>query len=1238
MRRFLGSCTLVFVVIAGSAAVADPGAAPATATQSHPTVYTDNPYVSAGALQLDVRLDVASQVPEAWRQLAAASSSGRPDPYRLIKFAGPVGSRERERIAAAGYTIVSYQATNAFLVRPTAGPPVTAPEAIEGVIWSGAFHPYFKVSDVLAEPLARGDASPFIVAEDNWGLRFAVRLHEPHLEAHATTSIAAAPGVLQVLPVVELPIRVQVDPQQFVAFVQAVAALPEVVVVEPWMPRKLDNDENVQTGQSGNCINNGDESLNTAVFNKGITGWNARLAIADSCTDSNEGWWYDDALGRLPAHEPDAPFTSVPPDWAQRKMIEYYDMYSGDTTIGCASSSTHGTHTAGTIAANCSLNAEGIATQTDPANSDGDQDGMAPGAKLIVQDLGGDSLLYLNGNGGTVGGLFNIAYYNTCLGVDCGIDAHNNSWGADANIYDFDCQTGDNALWTTQRGLIVASAGNAGSGYNTVGTPATAKNIIAVGNASDCQTNFMNGGSSRGKAPDGRLKPDVVAVGTNVTSALNDGNGSTNANQGCSTVPESGTSMSSPTMTGYSGLIMQYFNDGFYPGGAANTFDAIEPSGPLMKAMLLAAGRRMTDAATAEPNGVTWPNMVQGWGFVVLDDALYFVGDARNLWVHDEVIGVDTSGTTSRTFRRKVTSSLEPLKVTLVWYDIDHAGGCGGATPCLDNDLDLTVTNVTSGGTYSVTLATGTSGHKVPRTVVPSGPAGIGQVTVSSGPDNLNTAEQIIIYSPAVNNIYSFTVSAANTPNGSIPFALAATGALADPCTAPSGLAPSTAVDPDSCVNGGVLVSWSADPAAWNDGGGGTRSYRVFRDGAPIRTGPCAGNLPYGTTSCADNSFADGVAAKYRVEYVSGCGSTAHTADISAADTADFLVDVTPSSAEGCPGGPIALSAAADEPGSYSYQWTEDGQDLPGEISNSLSVTKGAPEAHTYNCEITQAGSCTNVDVTPTVATWIDSPASVNYNPASPPIGTLTQVCGDNDSNVERGEIWSVNVGVLNASQCTAAFDVTAEIAVNATSAVAATVCNPTGSFGTIAPQDDATDGYAFEVSETAACPGALAFDVNNVLWSAGGPTSDDNAFLLPVSGQCNVTTTCSCAGIVLGEVSGVGAAVPLTVERAGSNVKLTFQKITGATHYNVYVSTLASTLPFEVTTPGVGKKSCSVAWNGVLGGKAVIQSYDVDSGFAPNTPVLYILVSGDKGIASEGSLGFTSDATPRDATFRCAD
>ena len=44
-----------------------------------------------------------------------------------------------------------------------------------------------------------------------------------------------------------------------------------------------------------------------------------------------------------------------------------------------------------------------------------------------------------------------------------------------------------------------------------------------------------------------------------------------------------GTSMATPLVAGSAVLVRQYFEEGFYPSGAATAADVVSPSGPLVK-------------------------------------------------------------------------------------------------------------------------------------------------------------------------------------------------------------------------------------------------------------------------------------------------------------------------------------------------------------------------------------------------------------------------------------------------------------------------------------------------------------------------------------------------------------------------------------------------------------------------------------------------------------------------------
>ena len=90
-------------------------------------------------------------------------------------------------------------------------------------------------------------------------------------------------------------------------------------------------------------------------------------------------------------------------------------------------------------------------------------------------------------------------------------------------------------------------------------------------------------------------------------------------------------------MAGAAALVRQYYTEGWCPSGARNAADAFTPSAALLKATIIAAARpvpyRMTISGdvAAKPT----PSNEQGWGFPVLDDALYLAGDRSKLRVAD---------------------------------------------------------------------------------------------------------------------------------------------------------------------------------------------------------------------------------------------------------------------------------------------------------------------------------------------------------------------------------------------------------------------------------------------------------------------------------------------------------------------------------------------------------------------------------------------------------------------------
>lgn len=107
---------------------------------------------------------------------------------------------------------------------------------------------------------------------------------------------------------------------------------------------------------------------------------------------------------------------------------------------------------------------------------------------------------------------------------------------------------------TTRRGVtVVAAAGNEGPGEGTLADIATSRSVIAVGGDKDQGTvsaadDTIPDFSSRGPAPYGRFKPEVLAPGYAIYSTIPGGGYGT----------KGGTSMSTPHVAGAAAVLLEY--------------------------------------------------------------------------------------------------------------------------------------------------------------------------------------------------------------------------------------------------------------------------------------------------------------------------------------------------------------------------------------------------------------------------------------------------------------------------------------------------------------------------------------------------------------------------------------------------------------------------------------------------------------------------------------------------------
>ncbi|MEY2460756.1 MAG: hypothetical protein QOG30_2586, partial [Acidimicrobiaceae bacterium] len=474
-----------------------------------------------------------------------------------------------------------------------------------------------------------------------------------------------------------------------------------------------------------------------------------------------------------------------------RKMVAYFDL--GKTGVDGDDPSTHGTHVAGSVT--------GDAGVWGQPNGD---DGMAPGARLVQQNI--------NGPGGTLetpGGtilpfdyyqLFRQAYRpSNPASVPEGYDpadyanynaledarTHNNSYGLTLPVVDLgQAEIADQFVWEHEDMNIVIAAGNAGPGAATLGAPAVAKNILSSGATSngrqpmvsfDSNTNF----SSHGPTADGRFGVTDSDPGEVVVSTKG---GTDNGYQYLQ-----GTSMSSPILTGASTLVRQYFWDGFGPTGgtgfgrgASNTGDRWNPSAALVRATIVNGAVRMrglytgTDGTRRELDG-QWPSAGQGFGRLNLDNSLYMKNDPVNNWYADVWRGspdaFSVAGAKSYTLD---VDGGAPLDVTMAYTDAPNLQPAGA--PSTVNNLDLVVI-----GPDGLPR----SGNNMNSRV--QGGVDVAETQVGLAPDPANTIERVHIEDPTPGT-YTVQIIGQAIQDGPQGYAVSASGRVHAP--APGAFTP----------------------------------------------------------------------------------------------------------------------------------------------------------------------------------------------------------------------------------------------------------------------------------------------------------------------------------------------------------------------------------------------------------------------------------------------------------------
>ncbi|HET9480626.1 MAG TPA: S8 family serine peptidase, partial [Candidatus Polarisedimenticolia bacterium] len=734
----------------------------------------------------------------------------------------PLGPPQLRLLQESGAEILGYLPHGGYRVRLQAGfePHV---RALPFVVWLGALPGHFKAHAEVASIAGRADA----------GTRLRVVLEPGEPPERALSAIHS----LQLEQVRSHPsgkdgawrLEATVPAGRVGRAVSRLAGLPEVEWIEPARPMSWLNQDAVWVHQSFS----GPSPQQTPIFDRGIFGCGQTLAISDSGQDFDL-CFFSDPNGATPVALCNAaPCPPAAPNPTRRKDTIYFN-WSGtptgddDLCPGFFGASGHGTHTSGSAVGDAPPYADCTGFTT-PGRNGGD--GQAPGAKLVMQEMG-DGLEYLNLLGGSVWNLSDVAYLS-------GARIHSNSWGGACTDalgtcvpgctipYDSFARDADLAMWTHPDLLLVFSTGNAGGicpAPHAVSTPGTAKNVVAAGSVGHgAAASSPSAFSSEGPVFDGRLKPTVMAQGEAVVSAGSDSNPLTG---NCTSCSLDGTSMSAPTTAGLAALAREYYTAGFLAAGIRSPADGFVPSAALLKATVI-------DAAIPIGASSPGPDFKSGFGRIRLDGTLAFAGGGFQLRADDHREGLLTGGIVQHAYD---VASGTPFRATLVWTD--YPAALGAATARV-NELKLEVVDP-DGNVWFQTIDPGT-GLPV-QTMNPADPH-----------DSVNVEERIVLPSPAAGR-YIVRVHGVTVPMGPQPFALVVRGALSD-CPAPAQPGPVSLASPGPNQ---IEVSWP--PAA------GAAAYNIYRSLGACPGGPWT-PVALGTTATSvfDIGVSGGATYSYQV-------------------------------------------------------------------------------------------------------------------------------------------------------------------------------------------------------------------------------------------------------------------------------------------------------------------------------------------------------------------------------------
>ncbi|WP_018620236.1 S8 family serine peptidase [Spirosoma luteum] len=335
---------------------------------------------------------------------------------------------------------------------------------------------------------------------------------------------------------------------------------------------------------------------------------------------------------------------------------------------------------------------------------------------------------------------------------------------------------------------------NRNADYDVIPADATAKNVLTVGAA---EVNFTSQNqpvligstaySGWGPTDDGRIKPDLLGIGSDVISSV--------ATDDVAYGTYSGTSMASANVSGSLFLLQELY--------ARQRAAGLPQNGQFMRAATL---KGLVLHTADRPNPAAGPDYRQGWGLLNTEAA------ARLLLNENQAhLVLEQSLAAGKTISRSVIAQgNEPLVITLSWTDPEGiptpvgTGALNNRTPKLVNDLDVRL----SDGVRTT----------FPFSLNPAYPDRAAGQT-----DNFrDNVEQIYLTNPVPGKTYTLTVSHKGTMQyASQPFSLIISGQKRVNCQLAVSIQPAK----DTVICNGTVLPLQASTTS------GNLSYQWLRDG-----------------------------------------------------------------------------------------------------------------------------------------------------------------------------------------------------------------------------------------------------------------------------------------------------------------------------------------------------------------------------------------------------------------------